>query len=379
MLESIGFDATLRSFLEMVLSYISCFKKTECVIHTDSEEMTTIRYNVSLMRQDEAHVSALHAQLANNELTMKTIRMYVCALGGNSSGSAAAIKEILRKWIQAGVERRPYMMKNKVGLIKEAKRRVTNYQATRNKQEEEIIYDLVAQDRLDGRREGLSQLDELQVTLLERLSQSAFLPKLTANEKEYCKRGHHLEPKLAKELQKDSDGGKTPFKIHAIYSTGMVRRRDKPYVKDSIDFLAVADIDDELKVTGLEMKARVAPSTEQQERLSSESSQSQNSDTNVLTYVVIDWNSANLGQYITCAHEAVQILHHAYTFDLEHVALIVGDNNGGIIRGVFVKFDSDLKLAYGNVMTTLYNFCLKWAYDNTESAGRGCHNWTSFR
>jgi hypothetical protein len=118
------------------------------VLFTAHQMMTsTSWFNVSLMRQDEAHVSALHAQLASNELTTKTIRMYVCALGGNSSGSAATIKEILTKWIQAGVERRPYMMKNKVGLIKEAKRRVTNYQATRNKQEEEIINDLVAQDR----------------------------------------------------------------------------------------------------------------------------------------------------------------------------------------------------------------------------------------
>jgi hypothetical protein len=183
----------------------------------------------------------------------------------------------------------------------------------------------------------------------------------------YCKRGHHLEPKLAQELQKSSDEGETPFKLHAIYSLGMVRCRDKPYIKDSIDFLAIADIDGEVKVIGLEMKARVASSTDQQERLSSEFSQSQNSETNVLTYFVMDWNSGNLGQYITCAHEAVQILHHAYTFDLEYVALIVGDNNGDIIRGVFVKFDSDIKLAYGNVMTPLYNFCLKWAYDNTES------------
>jgi hypothetical protein len=73
MLESIGFDSTSRSSLEMVLSYISRFKMTECVIHTDSEEMTTIWYNVSLMRQDEAHVSVLHTQLANNELPTQTI------------------------------------------------------------------------------------------------------------------------------------------------------------------------------------------------------------------------------------------------------------------------------------------------------------------
>jgi hypothetical protein len=41
-LESIGFDATSRSSLEMVFSYISRFKMTERVIHTDSDEMTTI-------------------------------------------------------------------------------------------------------------------------------------------------------------------------------------------------------------------------------------------------------------------------------------------------------------------------------------------------
>lgn len=175
------------------------------------------------------------------------------------------VKETFRKWIEANVDRRPYVMKNKVCLITEAKRRITNYQATtRNKREEEIINDLVVQDVLDGCRGGMSKEDELKVTLLERLSQSVFLPKLTASEKEYCKRGHHLEPKLAQELQKDSDEGKTPFKLHAIYSAGMVRCRDKPYIKDSIDFLAVADIYGEIKVIGLEMKARVASSTEQQ-------------------------------------------------------------------------------------------------------------------
>jgi hypothetical protein len=60
--------------------------------------------------------------------------MYVCALGGNSTGSAATIKEILRKWIEAGVERRPYIMKNKACLITEAKRRIINYAPSSSEQ-----------------------------------------------------------------------------------------------------------------------------------------------------------------------------------------------------------------------------------------------------
>ena len=77
----IGFDIAA---LGTVLAYVSRFKTTEALVEHDAATRV-IRYNISLMREDETHVGILKTQLDGHELPIDTIRTYVKVLGGNSS------------------------------------------------------------------------------------------------------------------------------------------------------------------------------------------------------------------------------------------------------------------------------------------------------
>jgi hypothetical protein len=62
---------------------------------------------------------------------------------------------------------------------------------------------------------------ELQLNLIQRILQCSFLPRLTGKGKEYCKRGHDLEPAYATRLLDDSEFNG----IQEIYKTGLVRKK----------------------------------------------------------------------------------------------------------------------------------------------------------
>ena len=59
----------------------------------------------------------------------------------------------------------------------------------------------------------------------------------------------------------------------------------------------------------------------------------------------------------------MQILHHAYVYDFRFVLLLIGDSTSTIINGIWVKFDAEIKTKYGILLRSIYNVCLKWAYN----------------
>lgn len=369
-LASVGFDIAA---LETVFRYVRRFRDSELFDH--SPEVLSIQHNVWLMQENpETHIQHLAHQLEQNELSPASMKTYIQELGGKPASKVADLKAQLESWIHASPSQRPYVLRDVKDLIAEAKQRM-NYKAGKKVERDTVIAALIREDEQSGR---FSKEDSLRLSLLERLLQSTYLPKLSGRGKEYCKRGHELEPVLAAKLQRDSDEGTTPYKLLSIFSPGNVRHRDRRYVSDTIDFLSVAkERDDEtpveenadsgsnteLTVIGLEMKSREASQTEQQERLSSQSSQSQQSSTAETKYDCVDCDDENLCRFIVNTHEATQVLHHAYTFDLDIIGLIVGDDNGDIIRGIFIQFEKTLKEAYEKTLGTLYDLVLKWAYE----------------
>ena len=67
-------------------------------------------------------------------------------------------------------------------------------------------------------------------------------------------------------------------------------------------------------------------------------------------------------RFIPNNHELVQILHHAFVYSLKLVLLLVGDNKGTIIRGVWVEFNDIIMEAYKVFLRQCYDVSLKWAY-----------------
>lgn len=78
-------------------------------------------------------------------------------------------------------------------------------------------------------------------------------------------------------------------------------------------------------------------------------------------------SQSNLKNYIESKHEIVQILHHAYTYNFKKLLILIGDQSGNIIRGIWVCFSTQLKNYYGILLQTVYDMSLKWAYDSRDS------------
>jgi hypothetical protein len=72
--------------------------------------------------------------------------------------------------------------------------------------------------------------------------------------------------------------------------------------------------------------------------------------------------SQNLRKFVNSRHEAVQILHHAYTWDANGTILVVGDDDGKIIWGITVVFEKKIREAYGAVIDAIYDFTFPFAY-----------------
>eukprot|EP00542_Grammatophora_oceanica_P001818 CAMPEP_0194065850 /NCGR_PEP_ID=MMETSP0009_2-20130614/85696_1 /TAXON_ID=210454 /ORGANISM="Grammatophora oceanica, Strain CCMP 410" /LENGTH=642 /DNA_ID=CAMNT_0038718741 /DNA_START=1379 /DNA_END=3307 /DNA_ORIENTATION=+ len=198
---------------------------------------------------------------------------------------------------------------------------------------------------------------------------SSILPKLTGAKRESCTAGHKIEKPLVERLVAHSESSNvdTRLKVQAVCQPGLVGKAEKLYAKDLIDFLAYAtpttaegEPEPTESLVGIEVKTRVTPHTAQDEF---DRSTAPSGDHQV--YEIVDAGDDSFTRRFRDQHEAVQVLHHAYCYDLEHVLLLAGDRGANIISGTWVRFNSDMKEMYGSILDTVYELCLKWAYDES--------------
>jgi len=71
-------------------------------------------------------------------------------------------------------------------------------------------------------------------------------------------------------------------------------------------------------------------------------------------------------RFIPKNHELIQILHHAFVYNLSLMLLLIGDSKGTIIRGVWVSFDSTIFEVYKGLLQKCYVESLQWAYEEDE-------------
>jgi hypothetical protein len=81
--------------------------------------------------------------------------------------------------------------------------------------------------------------------------------------------------------------------------------------------------------------------------------------------LLIDATSPSLRDYIQNRGEALQLLHHGYTYDSEFVRHIIGDTHGEIISSVRLRFSHCIKMQYGRCLQELKDLLLPWAYGLT--------------
>jgi hypothetical protein len=216
--------------------------------------------------------------------------------------------------------------------------------------------------------------------LLRLVLQSSYLPRLEGKAKGYASRGLQLEKPLLERVLRHSREGLTPIKVLELGAPPLVVRKNIGVncVGGSVDAVARAIVphtgddsedseEEEEELILVEAKARVTASTEQKERrkqglaalmamnprLRRQSAKKYweiNAQSNLFSYFVDD------------KKEALQILHHAFVYDVRYVLLLMGNDTADIISGIFVKFDEGLKTAWKNVLTDISRLSLDWAY-----------------
>lgn len=72
--------------------------------------------------------------------------------------------------------------------------------------------------------------------------------------------------------------------------------------------------------------------------------------------------------YIPSNHECIQILHHAFVYNIKLVLLLIGNKKGTILRGVWVIFHDEIMMAYDHFLSRCHDLCLKWAYDGLDES-----------
>ena len=159
-------------------------------------------------------------------------------------------------------------------------------------------------------------------------------------------------------------------KFRAIYSTGLVAKKGKAYVKDSADAVGIiftnqpASGSDSLEVVPIQVKARVAVNTAVKERLQLQAlvglaSYSPNS----CHYLRI--KSQEVLKWIPSDHEQFQLLHHVYCYGSHQGLMLIG-NDRKLTSGILVEFDPELLDAWDKVVSYIYTRALQWAYTLEE-------------
>ena len=201
--------------------------------------------------------------------------------------------------------------------------------------------------------------------LLRAVIQSSYMKPLTGQAKGYCSMGHKLEAPLMRACLQEhaNENTKTPTRVLDAYTAPLVERKTQRHVRDSIDFLGkTVDC-----LIGVEIKSRVSVNTERdaKEHLVKLRDVLGDDSTAATKYFEVDADSGNYRKCMESRHETIQVLHHAYTYGLSKVLLLVGNKNGTVIYGLFVNFSEDVKQKYGEVLEDIYNNTIKSIYENT--------------
>ena len=208
-----------------------------------------------------------------------------------------------------------------------------------------------------------AQVMTISKEITEALLEKSFMKPLKGQKRDYCQRGHKLELPIGMDWMNDVNkkGLFSGFKVISLHKVGLVEKKNCPWAKDSIDFLAfVYDEDKEdLEVWGVEVKSRQTSSTIGKEREFSRQLRRNK-------YQIIGSDLAH--KYVHKIEDRFQVLHHAFVYGLKRVILLVANNHGKILTGTVIDFQNQIHEAYGKVVGRLKEMSLEWAYENYNDA-----------
>ena len=193
---------------------------------------------------------------------------------------------------------------------------------------------------------------------MKALLEKSFQGRQKGVQREHCSLGHFLETPIFLSFLNDINQEEKleGFNVLGGYTAGLVSRKEKPWAKDSVDFIAtVSTTLDEVEAWPIEIKSRVKLNTaiaemELNERVERD------------VYEWIQHDKAH--KMINSIGERHQLIHHCYVYNKLTGALIIGDKQSQILQATVVDYGFDIVDDYGLVLEDLKNDFLSWAYDN---------------
>lgn len=207
-----------------------------------------------------------------------------------------------------------------------------------------------------------------------------FQTPLKGEKKESCDLGHKNETKVVNKfvnLITQRRGRSRNRKVHqsvniqsisAVYSVGLVCRKNELSVKDSIDGIAVIIAESESnnstithELWGIEVKTRVSNDEANKEREFQK-------NVRKVSHLCSTIQSNEMEKHIRKKDERSQLLHHASVYGFQNIIFLVGDANAEIIQCDIIRFDQSSIDSYLKVLSELKTVALKWAYNNTTDS-----------
>ena len=197
--------------------------------------------------------------------------------------------------------------------------------------------------------------------IIQKLLEKSFMKHLKGAAREHCQMGHKLELPIGNSWMNDVNIKSLfqGYKILSLHKVGLVSKKNEPWAKDSIDFVAsVMKTDNsDLELWGVEIKSRQTNLTVSKERENMRKLHRKKYE---------EIGADKVEKYVLSSDERYQILHHAYVYGFDKVALIIGDKSGKVISGTIIEFPQELRDAYGRVIKEIKDIALLWAYGSTS-------------
>ncbi|CAB9531251.1 unknown protein [Seminavis robusta] len=338
----------------------------------EAVEDNCVKLSLGGLLDSEGLIQTAKHQIQFDEVDMAQVRAILKELGKNPSAAkdeAKKKKNDLKSFsifLDAEPRLRRHLFKSKKHLLDIATKLEigtdagANQEALRKAIETHLRLhpDAIVEVKLSKKQEKQEQIAMLSAKdqLLLRIVKAGYLDPLEGEAKKHSRRGHQLECHIMRaclrELEEDSSLD-SPLKLVAVCTAPLVERKHQCYIRGSIDFLALASVDDiDVVPIGVEIKSRVAAKMYQKvthqagdaiRRLLGEDRTPRQRQRK---YFSVRADSDKFKRIVNSMHEAIQLLHHAFVYDLDYVLLLVGDNSGAVVYGVmFFVFVPSLNLS----------------------------------
>ena len=353
-------DSAPRALIQSMLQYFQSMD-TSFMSGIELEAVSIIRDRINNDDDTVERIVPEHLFVSSKKEVRKAITKLLTFRIDEVDRQRSVADAALKKWFKASNAKRAFMYYSKPALIRIA---AADFQIVlaQSLSIDKLVSRLADVVTVGSQSSGMSTVnqegqEEQQMTASRRggnlsrneltiiqavtkaVLQRSFMKPLKGAQREHCKMGHKLELPIGNDFMRDlnTESMLPGFKVLSLHSAGLVGKKRSPWAKDSIDFIAVIRNENspmlDIELWGIEIKSR-------------QSSTTMNTEYEHLRQLrrskYLKISSTEAFKHIRVRSERYQLLHHAFVYGFQRVALVVGNRGGKVISGTVIEFEDDL-------------------------------------